>query len=131
MPQKSIEIILFRQLVTYITIPAFIVDIDDSILYCNNAAEKVFGFKFSEIGEIQAKNWQILFSPKDKNGHSVAIETSPLYISASQYCLAHGQFYIMNLQDAKLKKIELYAIPVLNNTHTHLGTIAFFQEIKS
>jgi PAS domain S-box-containing protein len=131
MPQKSIEIILFRQLVTYITTPSFILDVDGSILYCNSAVEKISGFKFSEIGESHIKHWQSLFSPKDKNGNLMPLEESPLYIASTQYSLAHGEFYIMNLQEVELKKIELFAIPILNNTHTFLGVIAFFQEVKS
>lgn len=130
MQQKSIEIILFRQLITYISMPSFIADSDGKLIYCNEPAEKILGFKFSETGESPANTWQVLFTPKDKQGRSIAIEKLPLFISAKEYRLAHSTFYILNLEKEK-KHIELFSIPILNHMETFVGSIAFFQEVNA
>jgi PAS domain-containing protein len=129
MPQKNIEVILFRQLVSYISMPSFIVDQDGYILYCNPSAESALGIDFSEIGEGHIRNWQSLFTPKDKHGNSLPIEKTPIYITITQYRLACGKFYITDNRQ-QLKQIELFSIPLLNHSHTFLGFITFFQEIK-
>ncbi len=130
MPQKSIEIILFRQLVTYLALPSFIVDSDGCIIYCNEAAEKVLNFTFSENSGVQATRWQAFLTPRDKQGRLISIEKSPLYIASTHYCLAHNIFYFTDAEK-KLKKIEIVAIPILNHMDTFLGTIAFLQEMES
>jgi len=130
MSQKSIEIILYRQLASYIATPSFMLDSDGSIVYCNKSAEEILGVQFSEMGEVTTNNWQIIFAPKDKHGKTISIERSPLFISSTQFLISHGIFHIINL-NGELKHIKLFAIPVINIMDIYLGTIAFFQEIKS
>lgn len=129
MPQKSIEIILFRQLVSYIATPSFMIDSDGSIIYCNKSAEEILGFQFSDMGEITTNNWQIIFAPKDKHGKSMSVEKSPLFTSSTQFTMAHGIFHIVNFK-GEIKHLELFAIPVINKMDIYFGSIAFFQEIK-
>lgn len=50
--QKELEVILARQLTSYLSIPAFIVDPDGTLLYYNEAAEAVLGRRFAETGEL-------------------------------------------------------------------------------
>lgn len=129
MSQKSIEIILYRQLVSYIATPSFMLDSDGSIIYCNKAAEEILGVQFSEMGEVTTNNWQILLAPKDKHGKSTSLERSPLFTSSTQFTISHGIFHILNF-NGELKHLELFAIPVINTMDIYLGTLAFFQEIK-
>lgn len=119
MPQKSIEIILARQFIASLAMPAFITDAEGKIIYCNEPAETLLEFKFSETGEISAKKWQVLFTPQE-NG----LSTEDLLSSS----FAHHSFYYLH---QKKYHIELFTIPVLNYADTFLGCIAFFQEAKT
>lgn len=131
MAQKSIEIILFRQLVTYLVMPSFIIDPDGFMIYWNDAAEQFLDFKFSERDETSTTtDWKLLFTPQDKNGSTLPFDKSPLFISSTQYRIACDKFYITNLQQ-KLKYIVLCSIPIFNYTDIYLGCIAFFQEIEA
>lgn len=130
MAQKSIEIILFRQLVTYLVIPSFIIDPDGFMMYWNESAEKFLDFKFSERDETSTTDWKILFTPQDENGRALSVDKSPLFISSTQYRIAYDKFYITTLQQ-QLKHMELCSIPIFNYTDIFLGCIAFFQEIEA
>jgi PAS domain S-box-containing protein len=131
MPQKSIELILFRQLATYLTIPIFMVDSEGvNLIYFNEAAEEVFGFKFSESGEMVARDLSTIFEPQDEHGERIPPEKISLYISRTQHRLAHDIFYII---DSKKKRryIELFSFPIINPFNNYLGAVAFFHFLEN
>ena len=126
MPQKSIEIILFRQLASYLSIPICLLNLEGNIVYCNSSAENLLGFKFSEIGEISGNHWEALFPLKDKHGEIVSIDKSPLHISIAQNRITHGLFHITNLNH-QVKHFNLTIIPMIDDKSIVLGSMLFFQ----
>lgn len=130
MAQKSIELILFRQLANYLVTPVFIVDPDGNLIFFNEAAEKILGFKFSEAGEMPAEEWSVVFEPKHRDGSLIPPEKLPLFITYTQHRPAHDNFYIVNLQ-GKMWHIEVFTLPIINQIGDFLGAVAFFQEMTS
>src|SRR5713226_6189111 len=81
MPQKEIEVILARQLSSYLALPAFIVDPDGALLFYNDPAERILGRRFSETGVMPMAEWATLFRPTDEDGRLMRPEELPLVIA--------------------------------------------------
>lgn len=130
MQAKSIELILFRQLAYYLAIPIFIVDINGNLLFCNEEAENILGFRFSDTGEMPAAEWSTVFIPQDKEGNMIPAEKLPLSISYKTFAPAFDCFYIRNLRN-EIKYLSVSTLPIINQIQTVLGAVAFFQEIPT
>jgi len=65
---KEIEVILTRQLASYLATPIFIVDPTGTLLYYNEPAELVLGRRFEETGEMPIEEWSTIFVPVDDDG---------------------------------------------------------------
>ena len=59
MSQKEIEVILTRQLASYLAVPVLIVDTDGTLLYFNEPAEAIFARRFDETGEMRLESQEI------------------------------------------------------------------------
>ena len=53
-PQKPLELILARNLLTSISTPAFLVDGEGTLVFYNEAAAAVLGRSFEEAGQMSA-----------------------------------------------------------------------------
>ena len=55
--QRPVELILLRQLASYLDTPAFLVDARGDLLYFNEPAEPLLGLRFEEVGELSMADW--------------------------------------------------------------------------
>ena len=127
MSQKSIELILFRQIGNYLSQPMIIINSEGILAFYNDATEKIHGKSFSEVGEIPLDKWSVLFKPRNKNGKRISPKTLPLYTAFTAHHPAQGEFYIKNLR-GETYKIEAFAFPIISQIDGFLGAISLFQE---
>lgn len=127
--QKDVEIILARQLASYLTLPIFIVDPEGSLVYCNESAEAILGLRFEETGEMTASEWSRIFVPTEEDGTPLASETLPLVATLRHHTPAHRRFWIKGLDNVK-RYIEVVAFPLIGQSERILGAIAMFWEIQ-
>jgi PAS domain-containing protein len=66
MAQREIEVIMLRQLASYLAMPIFIVDPRGSLDFYNEAVEIILGKRFEETGEMSAEEWSTAFQPTDE-----------------------------------------------------------------
>jgi PAS domain-containing protein len=128
MSQKEIEIILTRQLASYLALPIFIVDLDGNLIFYNERAELILGQHFEETGEMPAETWATVFQPIDQKGESLSPEALPLMIALTERRPAHRRFWIRGL-DNVLRHIEVSAFPIIGQADRHLGALALFWEV--
>ena len=128
MSQKEIEVILARQLVSYLALPVFIVDPQGTLLFYNEPAESVLGRRFEETGEMRISEWSTIFKPTDEHGRPIKPDSLPLVIALSERRPAHGRFWIRGL-DGVLRHIEITALPIIGQAERYLGGIAIFWEV--
>jgi len=126
-PQKPIELILTRQLATYLAMPVFIVDPAGTLVFYNEAAERILGRRFEETGEMPVEEWSTAFAPTDDAGAPVPPETLPLRVTLTEHRPARGVFWITGL-DGVRRRIETIAIPLLAAAGRDLGALAIFWE---
>ncbi|HLF74305.1 MAG TPA: PAS domain-containing protein [Anaerolineales bacterium] len=128
--QKEIELILARQLASYLVMPIFIVDPPGNLIYYNEPAEIILGRRFEETGEMPIAEWSTLFKPTDETGEPLAPESLPLVIALTHHRPAHREMWIQGL-DGVRRLIEVTAFPIDGQAERRLGAIAIFWEVKS
>jgi len=127
--QKEIELILARQLASYLAMPIFIVDPQGTLIYYNEPAEGILGRHFEETGEMPVEVWSTLFEPTDENGRPLAPESLPLVIALTHHRPAHRDMWIRGL-DGVRRLIEVTAFPINGQAERYLGALAIFWEVK-
>ena len=128
MPQREIEVILTRQLASYLATPVFVVDPAGTLVFYNEAAEKILGRRFEETGEMPAEEWATIFNPADEHGNALAPDALPLIIAINQHRPAHSLFWIRGLNGI-LRHIEVSAFPLVGQANRFLGAVALFWEV--
>jgi PAS domain-containing protein len=128
MTQQEIEVILSRHLAEYLAMPIFIVDPVGGLLFYNEPAEEVLGYRYDETGPMPAEEWSTIFKPMDKDGQLIEPEELPLMIAMMQKHPAHRSFWIEGMDDA-LRQIEVTAFPLIAQGERFLGAVAIFWEV--
>jgi len=125
--QKGIELILARQLASYLAMPIFIVDAAGTLVYYNEPAERILGRRFDETGEMLAAEWATVFVPTDDAGQPIPPERVPLMIAHAERRPAHVHFWIRGL-DHVARRIEATALPLVGSGGRYVGALAAFWE---
>jgi PAS domain-containing protein len=128
MPQQAIEVILMRQLASYLATPIFLVDPAGDLLFYNEPAEVLLGHRYEETGEMPLVEWAQIFQPTFEDGSPLLPEALPLVIALQQHRAAHLVFQIRGL-DGVHRKIEVTAFPLEGQGGRHLGAVAIFWEV--
>lgn len=127
MPQREIEVILARQLASYLNMPVFIVDPEGNLVFFNEPAESILGRRFEETGEMTASEWSTVFTPMDEHGNALAPDLLPLMIALADRKPAYRQFWIRGLDGAR-HYIGVSAFPLIGQANRFLGAVALFWE---
>jgi len=128
MPQQTIEVILMRQLASYLAMPIFLVDPAGNLLFYNEPAEALLGHRYEETGEMPLAAWAQIFQPTSDDGSPLPPEALPLVIALQQHRAAHLAFQIRGL-DGVHRKIEVTAFPLEGQGGRYLGAVAIFWEV--
>jgi PAS domain-containing protein len=128
MSQREIEVILMRQLASYLAMPIFIVDPNGTLVYYNEPAEAVLGQRFEETGELSIAEWSSADRAFDANGNPIPPEQRPLIIALREHRPAHDRLWIRGLDDRR-RGIEVTAFPLIGQAGRHMGAVAIFWEV--
>src|SRR5262245_13654558 len=125
--QKPIELILARQLASYLAMPIFLVDAAGTLVFYNEPAERILGRHFDETGEMSAAEWAAVFAPNDEAGHPIPPEKVPLMIAHVERRPVHVRLQIRGL-DHVSRQIEATAMPLIAPAGRYVGAVAIFWE---
>ena len=130
MAQKEIELILVRQLASYLAMPIFIVDAGGNLLFYNEPAERLLGRRYEETGPMSVEEWAAIWEPtSDEEGQPLPPESLPLFIALSQRLPAHRNMRIRSL-DGIERRIAVTAFPLDGQGGRHLGAVTIFWELE-
>lgn len=127
MTQREIEIILTRQLASYLALPIFITDPVGTLVFYNEPAEAILGRRFEETGEMPLAEWGQIYTAADPAGMALSVEELPLTIALRERRPAHRRMTIRGL-DGVHREIEVTALPLIAQAGRHLGAVALFWE---
>ena len=127
MGQKDVEVILMRQLASYLAMPIFLVDPAGTLIYFNEPAERLLGRRYDETGEMALEEWSTVFTPAEESGEPLDPSALPLAIALAQRRAAHRTMWIQGL-DGESRRIMTTAFPLEGQGGRHLGAVAIFWE---
>jgi PAS domain-containing protein len=126
-PQKSIVLILARELASKLATAVFVVDPEGTAVYYNEVAEGLLGQTFAEAGELAKEQWGTVFMAQEADGSPVPVEHLPLGIALSKHEPAHRNFWIRSLDDIR-REISVTAFPLFARAEEFVGAVAIFWE---
>jgi PAS domain-containing protein len=123
--QRPIELILLRQLASYLDMPIFIVDTEGRLVYYNGPAESLLGVRFDEVGMMETADWLAAFRPGDEAGAASAADEVPLLVALRERRPVHRELWISGL-DGLRRPIGATAFPLVAQGGAYLGAVAIF-----
>ncbi|HKJ23542.1 MAG TPA: PAS domain-containing protein, partial [Myxococcota bacterium] len=75
------ELIVMRQLASYLAMPIFVQDREGNLVYFNEPAEPILGRRFDETGALTRQELWDLFRPKHDDGSPIGSDENP-FLSA-------------------------------------------------
>ena len=131
MAQQPIELILTRQLASYLATPMFLVGPEGELLFYNEPAEGLLGYRFDEALEIPLEEWAsayMLFNTS--TGERLPIEEFPV-VTALRERRPHHTSLVYQRPDGGRLPIVVTSIPLLGGGGEVLGALAVFWEDKA
>jgi PAS domain-containing protein len=127
MPQNAIEIILMRQLASYLAMPIMLFDAAGNLLYYNEPAETILGRRYDETGEIPLDDWYKLIELSADDGSPLPRESRPVAMVLQQHQAVHRALWL-HKPDGTRRRIEATAFPLEGQGGRHLGAVTIFWE---
>jgi hypothetical protein len=129
MTQHPIEVILMRQLATYLAMPILLVDPVGTLLFYNEPAEGLLGRRYEETGELPLATWTRLFRLTTEDGSPLPLETRPVIMALQQHRAVHEVVWSQD-PDGVIRKIEATAFPLEEQGRLQLGVVAIFWQTR-
>ena len=126
--QHNLILILARSFSSQLATAVFLVDAEGTVIYYNEAAERLLGRKFIEGAGMPAEEWSTVYRPRDAEGHTVPLESLALGTAMLKREPAHGVVTILSA-DGVDHRIEVAAFPLFAHTEDFVGAIALFWEL--
>ena len=129
MAKRPVEIVLMRQLASYLAVPILIVDRNLDLLFFNESAEPILGRRFDETGEIRRGEWSRLFQQADANGIPIPREQRPLVRAIDHNQPSHLRYWLTGL-DGVARVIEGIGFPLETREAGLIGAAGIFWEVR-
>ena len=123
--QKSVVLILARELASNLAMPMFLVDRRGRLVFYNEAAEDILGAPWSSMGELETDEWATRWSPEDLSGNPLDLEDLPLAATMISRTANHNRFRITGLDGVK-RTLSATAIPLFRREGELDGAVGIF-----
>ena len=128
MSAKAVELILLRQFLSRLPLPATLVDAEGNVVYMNPASERMLGWDLAEFGdEIPFSRVPELLDPRRADETPMDADDMPLSMALHD---RRPQQYRMVIHDRSgaPRRIVTTAVPLDGQGGTLLGAMNFFWE---
>jgi PAS domain S-box-containing protein len=125
--QKSLILILARDLADKLASAVFVVDHEGSLVYFNETAEEILGQSFADVGQMRMEQWSTAFAAMDADGRQLSPEELPLVTAIHELRPSHRTFRIKGM-DGALRDIAVTAMPLFAQPEELVGAMALFWE---
>ena len=123
--QQSVEMILARQLASYLFVPVLVFDSTGTIVFYNEPAERILGVRFEETGRIDPEEADRLVELSDAGPE---VSEHPVVVALQQRRPAHGRRWLLRRADRVRLQVEATAFPIIDHEERLLGAVAMFWE---
>jgi PAS domain-containing protein len=129
MGQRPVEIVLMRQLASYLAVPILIVDRQLDLVFFNESAEPILGRRFEETGEIHRGEWRQRFQLSDTNGIPIPPDEQPFALALDHGQPSHGRWGLTGL-DGVPRVIDGIGFPLETHDAGLIGAAGIFWEVR-
>ena len=126
-PDTPIELILARQVASYLTLPIILTDADGDLVFYNEPAEELLGRTFDNTVPLPLSERMQALELRDEEGTPLPFEDVPL-VRALQHGRPDYQRLIMRGLDDVDRPVEATAFPLMRADGTLIGAVAIFWE---
>ena len=128
--ETPIELILARQVASYLTLPILLTDAAGDTFFYNESAEQLLGRRFDEAGPLPLPERAEALAFRDESGTPVPFDELPL-VRALRLGRPDNRRLTMRGLDGVDRPIEATAFPLTRSDGTLVGGVAIFWERAS
>ena len=125
--QKSLVLILAREFASQLAMPMFVADGDGTLIFYNEAAERILGRSFAEVGELTAPELVETFDVESVEGEYLEPENRALGIAFFERRPVHGKRRVRGV-DGVWRTIAITTFPLMTGLDELGGVVAIFWE---
>ena len=122
--QKSIVLILARELASKLSTAAFVTDERGELVYYNEAAEELLGATLAETAALPARDWRALFSAERLDGTPMPVDEMPGMIALGGRP-AHDELCVTT-EDGARRRLLVTALPLFAHADELVGVLIVF-----
>jgi PAS domain-containing protein len=124
-PQEHpLELILARNLVSIISVPAALIDVAGHVVFYNDAAAGILGRRFEDTGPLTREEWNAETGPFDEEGRPVPYDELPLTIAVREGRPSYARVRLRS--ERGLVLVEAGALPLIGPAGYHGAMILFW-----
>jgi PAS domain-containing protein len=124
--QQPLDLILARNLISGITLAAFLIDPDGVLVFFNDAAGELIGRRFEEVGRLKQDEWNSDFGPFDEFGKLMPVDDMPLSRALREGLPAHDRFHVSVGED-ELLEVDVSALPLTSGEGFQGAIVVFWR----
>lgn len=129
-PQQPLELILLRQVASYLAVAMWMMDESGDLIYYNEPAEALLGVHFDDVGTIRAEQLVGMWQVTDPYGNDIADADFPVVVALTKRMPAHRVVRFRGM-DGVWREVEVTAIPIEGQGGRFLGVLATFWEAET
>jgi PAS domain-containing protein len=126
---KSLPLILARELAANLATPMFLMDEAGTLVYYNDAAERLIGKPFAELGEIASSDFGAVLQLSEPDGTPLRRRDTPAGIAFFQRRATHRELLATGY-DGVRRHVQVTAYPLFGAADEMHGVVNVFWEDK-
>jgi PAS domain-containing protein len=123
--QHSLELILARNLVENISVPALVLDANGVLAFFNQSAADIIGSRFEETGPLSEEEWRFELSRGRPTTEHTPWSTDSIPAALREGRPAHERFHLRG-RDGERVEVEASIIPLVGPRGVSGGVLAFW-----
>jgi PAS domain-containing protein len=127
--QRNLILILARAFAAQLATAVFLLDPEGTVIYYNEAAERLTGRPFIEGAGSTAEDWLSRTRPRDEGGVEVGVQDLPLGTTMLKQEPSHG-IVIFSTADGVDRRVETASFPLFAHTEDLVGIISIVWPIE-
>jgi PAS domain-containing protein len=127
--QRNLVLILARAFAAQLATAVFLLDPEGTVIYYNEAAERLTGRPFIEGAGSTAEDWLSRTRPRDEGGVEVGVQDLPLGTTMLKQEPSHG-IVIFSTADGVDRRVETASFPLFAHTEDFVGSFSVVWPIE-
>ena len=126
-PDRAIELVLAKQLASYLALPMIITDSDGDLVFFNEPAEAVLGLRFDSTGQIPLNERVAALFVRDEHGEALPYDEVPIVQALRDARPIYRRLLVRGLDNVD-RRVETTSFPLTRRDGILVGAVVVFWE---